>query len=100
MMTAEVADFLGRAVRAGMSIVVAGPQGGGKTTLLRALAREIPERTSVVTIETEYELHLHQAMPDRRIKELEARPGSGERGRTGGWPGRSPSATWSRTCGG
>lgn len=83
MMTAEVADFLGRAVRAGKSIVVSGPQGGGKTTLLRALAREIAEHVSLVTIETEYELHLQQAMPTRRIKALEARPGSGERGLNG-----------------
>ncbi len=80
MMSPEVADFLSRAVRAGKSIVVSGPQGGGKTTLIRALARELPAHISVVTIETEYELHLHETMPDRRIKALEARPGSGERG--------------------
>lgn len=83
MMSPEVADFLSRAVRAGKSIVVSGPQGGGKTTLVRALARELPAHISVVTIETEYELHLHETMPDRRIKALEARPGSGERGFNG-----------------
>jgi Flp pilus assembly CpaF family ATPase len=83
MMSPEVADFLARAVRAGKSIVVSGPQGGGKTTLVRALARELPAHVSVVTIETEYELHLAEAMPDRRIKALEARPGSGERGLNG-----------------
>ena len=83
MLTGEVADFLGRAVRAGKSIVVAGPQGGGKTTLLRALARELGERVSVVTIETEFELQLKKALPTRRIKEFEARPGSGERGLNG-----------------
>ncbi len=83
MMSPEVADFLSRAVRAGKSIVVSGPQGGGKTTLIRALARELPAHISVVTIETEYELHLHETMPDRRIKALEARPGSGERGLRG-----------------
>lgn len=79
--SANLASFLAAAVKANLNIVVAGVQGAGKTTLVRALCAEIPLREKVGTFETEYELHLHE-MPGRadRVVAFEARPGSGERG--------------------
>ena len=70
------ASFLSAAVRARRSIVVAGPQGAGKTTMVRALCAEIPPNESIGTFETEYELHLHE-MPERHpiVHAWEARPG-------------------------
>jgi pilus assembly protein CpaF len=50
--------FLAAAVRARKQIIVAGATGAGKTTMLRALAAEIPEHERIVTIETELELGL------------------------------------------
>ena len=78
------ASFLAAAVKARLSIVVAGPQGAGKTTLVRALCAEIPPWEAIGTFETEYELHLHE-MGDRHpiVHAWEARPGSGERGPDG-----------------
>jgi len=82
--TPEMAAFLTAAVRARRSILVAGGQGFGKTTLIRALANAIDPMEKLGTIETEYELHL-QDMPDRhkRIIAWQARPGSGERDASG-----------------
>lgn len=80
----NLATFLAAAVRANLSIVVAGSQGAGKTTAVRALCSEIPDREKIGTFETEYELHLHEE-PNRhgRVFAFEARPGSGERGANG-----------------
>ena len=78
------ASFLSAAVKARKSIVVAGPQGAGKTTMVRALCAEIPTHEAIGTFETEYELHLHE-LPDQHpiVHAWEARPGSGERGPDG-----------------
>lgn len=78
------ASFLRACVRARKSIVVSGAQGAGKTTMVRALAAEIPPHEQIGTFETEYELHLHE-LPDRHPLAMawEARPGSGERGPDG-----------------
>lgn len=78
------ASFLAAAVKARRSIVVAGAQGAGKTTLVRALCSQIPPHEAIGTFETEYELHLHE-MPDQHpvVFAWEARPGSGERGPDG-----------------
>ncbi|MDP3893629.1 CpaF family protein [Nocardioides sp.] len=88
MLDAGLAGFLRAAVRGRRSIVVAGGQGAGKTTLVRALCNEIGPMESIGTMETEYELHLHEmGTPDNlrhpRCKAWEARPGSGERGPDG-----------------
>ncbi|MDR0958826.1 MAG: CpaF/VirB11 family protein [Propionibacteriaceae bacterium] len=79
-LTPAAASLLAAAVRARRSIVVAGSQGAGKTTLIRALCAEIPPDEAIGTFETEYELHLHE-MTDRHpiVHAWEARPGSGER---------------------
>ena len=84
MVDGVLAQFLGAAVRAGKAIVVAGVQGAGKTTLVRALCNEMDPWESIATIETEFELHLNQ-LPDRhyRVTPYEGRPGSGERGLDG-----------------
>lgn len=84
MLDPVLASFLAAAVRAGKSIVVSGPQGSGKTTLVRALAAELDPWERVGTLETERELHLH-ALPDRhrRVVSWESRVGSGERGPDG-----------------
>lgn len=78
------ASFLAAAVRARKSIVVSGAQGAGKTTLMRALCAEIDPDEPIVTIETEYELHLDELPEQHRyVHPIEARPGSGERGPDG-----------------
>jgi len=83
MMTPVAASFLRAAVRARRSIVVAGAQGAGKTTLVRALCAEIDEFEALGTFETEYELHLHELGRHKIVHAWEARPGSGERGADG-----------------
>ncbi len=75
----EVADLLSAAVRARKNIVVSGAMNSGKTTLLRALAAEIPARERVVTIEQALELGLgadQVGHPD--LVALEARPANVE----------------------
>jgi pilus assembly protein CpaF len=69
-----VASFLASAVRARKNIVVAGAMNSGKTTLVRALASEIPPRERVVTIEQAFELGLdHQIERHPDLVALEAR---------------------------
>lgn len=75
-----LAGFLRAAVKANLSLVVAGHQGAGKTTLVRALGECIPVREKIGTFETDRELFLDQ-LPDRdtgRVVAFEARPGTGE----------------------
>lgn len=80
MIDEVLTQFLGAAVRAGKTIVVSGAQGAGKTTLVRALCAEMDPWERIGTIETEYELHLHQLPArHRRVVAHEARPGTGER---------------------
>lgn len=72
--TTSVAAFLRAAVRARKNIVVGGAMNSGKTTLLRALAAEIPRYERLVTIEQAFELGLDGATgrhPD--VVALEAR---------------------------
>lgn len=83
MMTPVAASFLRAAVRARRSIVVAGAQGAGKTTLVRALCAEIDEFEALGTFETEYELHLGELDRHKIVHAWESRPGSGERGPDG-----------------
>lgn len=83
MLTPVAASFLRAAVRARRSIVIAGGQGAGKTTLVRALCAEIDPWEAIGTFETEYELHLHELERHKIVHAWEARPGSGERGPDG-----------------
>jgi pilus assembly protein CpaF len=50
--------FLAAAVKAGKQLIIGGATGVGKTTMLRALASEIPPEERIITIETELELGL------------------------------------------
>jgi pilus assembly protein CpaF len=54
----ELRSFLAAAVRARKNLVVAGGTNAGKTTMLRALASEIPPDERLVTIENSLELGL------------------------------------------
>jgi pilus assembly protein CpaF len=83
MLTPIAASFLRAAVRTRKSIVVAGAQGAGKTTLVRALCGEIDEMEAIGTFETEYELQLHELDRHQIVHAWESRPGSGERGPDG-----------------
>lgn len=84
MLTPSQASFLSAAIRAKKSVVVAGAQGAGKTTLVRALCGEIPPWESIGTFETEFELHLHELRDIHPIVHAwEERPGSGEIGEDG-----------------
>lgn len=51
-------EFLAAAVRARKTMVIAGGTNAGKTTLLRALANEVPSHERLVTIEKSLELGL------------------------------------------
>src|SRR3984957_10548453 len=57
-------SFLAAVVRSRKNIVVGGAMNAGKTTLIRALAAEIPARERIVTIEQAFELGL-DSMPSR-----------------------------------
>jgi Flp pilus assembly CpaF family ATPase len=59
-MTPEVASFLAAAVGARKNIMIAGATNAGKTTLLRALANQIPTQERLVTVERALELGLDQ----------------------------------------
>ncbi len=55
---AEGASYLAKAVSESRNIVVAGPQGAGVTTLLSALARELPQDESTVAVELTPDLQI------------------------------------------
>jgi Flp pilus assembly CpaF family ATPase len=57
---AELGSFLSAAVLARKNIMIAGSTNAGKTTLLRALANEIPAHERLVTVERALELGLEQ----------------------------------------
>jgi pilus assembly protein CpaF len=75
----QAARFLTALVRARRNVLVTGMPACGKTTLLRALCKEIPPGERVATLETEYELGLHR-LPGASplLVALETRPGSTE----------------------
>ncbi|WP_461023187.1 CpaF family protein [Thalassiella azotivora] len=57
-MTPELASFCSAAVAARKNIMIAGATNAGKTTLLRALANEIPPHERLITVERALELGL------------------------------------------
>jgi pilus assembly protein CpaF len=74
-----LAAFLSAAIRARKNVMITGTQGVGKTSLLRAMAGEIPPDERVGTLESEYELWLHTLGHLRQVVPMEAREGNGER---------------------
>ena len=56
----ELGSMLSAAVRARKNIMIAGSTNAGKTTLLRALANEIPAHERLITVERALELGLDQ----------------------------------------
>jgi pilus assembly protein CpaF len=68
-----MADFLMRAMDAGRSIIIAGPTGAGKTSLLSALASLIPDGVRLISVEDYSRLELPQSSAVR----LEASPSAG-----------------------
>lgn len=69
-MPEDICLFLGNAVNNGLSCLVAGPTGAGKTSLLNALSGCIPDAERVITIEDNIEMTLN---PRKDIVALEAR---------------------------
>jgi pilus assembly protein CpaF len=62
--------FLAACVQAKATILISGGTGSGKTTMLNALSRFIPEEERIVTIEDTAELQLQQ----RHVVKFETRP--------------------------
>lgn len=76
-LTSPMATLLGWAVRARKNIAVSGGTGGGKTTLLNALSRQIPHSERVITIEDSAELrfdhHPHVVRLEARLANAEGK---------------------------
>lgn len=66
----RMAEFLQACVRARLNILISGGTGSGKTSTLNALARCIPKKERLVTIEDTAELQLQAA----NLVSLESRP--------------------------
>ncbi len=60
-MSQEMADMLHGCVQARLNILICGPVGSGRTTLLNALCAAIPPQERIVTIEDSAELRLKQS---------------------------------------
>jgi pilus assembly protein CpaF len=69
-LTAQMASFLKRCVRAKKNILISGGTGSGKTTLLNVLSAEIPSAERIITIEDAAELQLEQP----HVVALESKP--------------------------
>ncbi len=76
-------QFLAALVRANLNVIIAGPPNSGKTTLMRAMATEIPRAEWFATMETEYELGLHETGEFDWVVPIEAREGHGDLGPDG-----------------
>jgi len=72
------ASFLAAAVKGRCNIIVTGGVNAGKTTLLRALASEIPPGERIATLESEYELYLHHREQHPDVIAFEAREANSE----------------------
>jgi Flp pilus assembly CpaF family ATPase len=77
--SAALQDFLAASVRAERNMMIVGEQNSGKTSLLRALLKEIPAEERFGTLETEFELWAHKNGYHRQVVPMEARESNGER---------------------
>ncbi|MEV4212578.1 ATPase, T2SS/T4P/T4SS family [Micromonospora sp. NPDC049662] len=82
-MTDDLAQFLTAAVRGYLNIMIAGLPNAGKSTLLRAMASVIPRDEWFATLETVYELGLHEHGTHPWVVPFEEREGHGELGPDG-----------------
>jgi Flp pilus assembly CpaF family ATPase len=73
-----LAEFLAAVVRSRCNIIITGGVAAGKTTLLRALASEIPPGERIATLESEYELYLHETGQHPDVIAFEARDANSE----------------------
>lgn len=73
-----MARFLAAAVKSKCNIIVTGGVSAGKTTLLRALASEIHPSERIATLESEYELYLHDREQHPDVIAFEAREANSE----------------------
>ncbi len=71
-LTQSMLRFLNACVQAKTTVLISGGTGSGKTTMLNALSRAIPEEERVITIEDTAELQLQQ----RHVVKFETRPAS------------------------
>jgi pilus assembly protein CpaF len=69
-LTPGMLRFLGACVQSKATVLISGGTGSGKTTMLNALSRFIPEEERIVTIEDTAELQLQQ----RHVVKFETRP--------------------------
>jgi len=69
-LTPGILRFLAACVQAKTTILISGGTGSGKTTMLNALSRFIPEEERIITIEDTAELQLQQ----RHVVKFETRP--------------------------
>jgi pilus assembly protein CpaF len=75
MLDAGTAGFLRAAVRAGLSLVFAGPPGSGKTTLLSCCAAELDPSLRVVVAEEVFEADI----PLPNVAQMQTRPARADR---------------------
>ncbi len=77
MISAAAAAYLHAAVLAGLNIIVIGPTGVGKTTMLSALGRCIPELKRILVIEDTPEINIHPDTDEpKNVVYLRTRPKS------------------------
>jgi pilus assembly protein CpaF len=69
-MTSSMLRFLAACVQSKTTVLISGGTGSGKTTMLNALSRFIPEDERIITIEDTAELQLQQ----RHVVKFETRP--------------------------
>jgi pilus assembly protein CpaF len=69
-LTASMLRFLSACVQSKTTVLISGGTGSGKTTMLNALSRFIPEEERIITIEDTAELQLQQ----RHVVKFETRP--------------------------
>ncbi len=74
-MTPNMLRFLSACVQSKTTLLISGGTGSGKTTMLNALSRAIPEEERVITIEDIAELQLQQ----KHVVKMETRPASIEK---------------------
>jgi pilus assembly protein CpaF len=72
----EIAYYLGACVKARLNLAIGGPAAAGKTTLLNALAAQVPRHERIVTIEEVAELDLSEVHP--HVVRLQARSANTE----------------------